>query len=115
LVQVMVNKSLKGYAMKIDMTRTTNKPKKLPNNKYGPMAKAMINSHLNAKSELTDAQFNKLKATIDGYRNGEPNNKGFTIYVKYLMGAMNRISPELVDRLAASSNDTESESESEFF
>lgn len=100
--------------MKINVNRSTDKPKRLPTNQYSSLAKYLITTHLNSKSELTDKKFNELKATIDGFRNGEPTAKGYQVYVKFLMGAMNRISPELVDRLSASV-EPEAEAESEYF
>lgn len=100
--------------MKIDVNRPTTKARRLPTNQYGALATNLIKTHLNAKSELTDKKFNELKATIDSFRNGEPTAKGYTVYVKFLMGAMNRISPELVDRLSASV-ETPEEGESEYF
>lgn len=101
--------------MKIDINRPqATRAMRLPTNQYQGLARKLITDHLNSESELTDAQFNKLKSTIDGFRNGVPTAKGYTVYVKYLMGAMNRISPELVDRLSASV-EADTETESEYF
>lgn len=89
------------------------KPKRMPAAAYNSFAMHLVTTYSNDKGEISAANLKKFQAQLETFKNGEPTAKGYTVYVKWLMGAISKISPELADALA---NGYESETkESEYF
>ena len=100
--------------MKITINKaTTAKKQWLPRAQYSKLALHMIQSRLNAKDELSDTKFKDLESEISRYKVGETTAKGYRVSIRYLLGAMSKIAPELVERLVGES--TSSTEESEYF
>jgi len=99
--------------IKINLNQSRKSANKwLPKNQYSAYATALISSNLNKDSELDDNGISKIRDVIDNHISGKPTAKGFMVSVRYLLGAINSISPELADALTSSKSEP---TESEFF
>ena len=92
-----------------------NKVQWLPKNQYSPYAIALISKYANDNGELDEDGINNIRTVMDSHINGETTAKGYSVSVRYLLGAINQISPELADALTSNVDSSKSTTESEFF
>jgi len=99
--------------IKINLNQSRKSANKwLPKNQYSAYATALISSNLNKDSALDDDGIQNIRDVIDNHLSGATTAKGYSVSVRYLLGAINQISPELADALTSSKSES---TESEFF
>ena len=72
--------------------------KRFPVTKYGQFALKLLETY-SPSGEFTDKEIASLKEKIAAYASGTLTADGYSIYVRYLMGAISARSKELADAL----------------
>lgn len=90
---------------KYNFNKSTTKVQWLSKDAYPAFAMALISSVTNDE----DTDVNALAQQISKFRDGETTSKGKTVYLKYLLGAIKQISPELCNDIMSIHNGTSSD------
>ena len=89
--------------IKINLNKTVgakSSAQKLPIVQYKALAVWLIQNH-STDGDMSKKQVDALKKQISAYSEGELTKAGYSVYVRYLMGAISAISSELADALTS--------------
>jgi len=86
--------------LNLNKTVTAKAAPRLPIGQYKALAEWLIENH-STDDVVSKEQFDALKKQISAYVDGELTKAGYSVYVRYLMGAISAASPKLADALAA--------------